>query len=239
MNNIGANVGSANGFVGFEFDDFVTAASVFEVDYNTVANMLTVTNSTTSVSQSISVQTPTVGRLNEYNFSQLGVSITLNSDFDDATNLVHAGAGEEFDVSLAAVASASSYEFQVGSSTNAEDRITVNLPLINLTSLGLSAESVLTTSTAASANTNILDALNVINSARADLGASMNRMESAAANIQVAMENVEIARSALLDVDVAAEITNMTAQQLLMEAGTSMLTSANEQPRILLGLLRG
>ncbi|MFT7433577.1 MAG: flagellin [Alphaproteobacteria bacterium] len=238
LNTAGANVDSTAGIVGFGFQDFVNPASVFEVNYDTTANMLTLTNSATSVSQSISVQSPTVGRLNEYNFGQMGVTLTLNSDFDDLTPIVHAGAGEEFDVAISAVAVAATYEFQVGVSTSSEDRIVVALPLINLAELGLSTDNVLTQGAASIAQSSIEAALDLLNSARSNLGANMNRMEVAASHIQTSMENAEITRSALLDVDVASEITNLTSQQLLIEAGTSMLSSANEQPRVLLGLLR-
>lgn len=239
LNTVGANVDSSAGIVAFEFGDFVDPTSVFTVNYDTTANMLTIANSTTSEFQSIAVQSPTVGRLHEYNFSQLGVTLTLNSDFDDTTDIVHTGAGEEFDVSLSTTASASVYEFQVGSTTAAEDKIVVSLPLINLDTLGLTSENVITIGGAHSAKAAIRSALDVLSANRSNLGASMNRMEVASNNIQVSMENAEVARSGLLDVDVAAEITNMTAQQLLIEAGTSMLASANEQPRTLLGLLRG
>ncbi len=238
LNTVGANIDSASGFVAFDFREFVDPTSVFEVEYDATVNMMTLHNAVTNVYQSISVQAPTTGRLNVYNFSDLGVELTLNSAFDDATDIVHAGVGEEFDVVASAVATASVYEFQVGPTTAAEDRIVVNLPLVNLTALGLGTSDVASSSAAALASTAIDAAISVISEARSGLGASMNRMEIASVNIQNSMENVEAAKSAVLDVDVALEITNMTAQQLLMEAGTSMLTSANEQPRILLGLLR-
>ena len=239
LNSVGANVDSANGFVGFEFQDFVDPTSVFQVDYSSAANILTITNQTTSESQSISVQSPTVGRLNEYNFQQLGVQITLNSDFDDTTDIVHAGAGEEFDVVLGGSVSASNYEFQIGRTTAAEDRVSVNLPVINLSQLGLSTSDVLTVGAAASSTTAIESALNVIATARSNLGASINRMEVASRNIQVSIENTESSRSALLDADIAAEITTVTANQVLLQAGTDMLNRSNQTPSILLDLIRG
>lgn len=239
LNNVGANVDTANGFVGYQFQDFVDPTSIFQIDFDTAASMLTLTNQTTSEVQSISVQTPTVGRLNEYNFQQIGVTLTLNSDFDETTNLVHAGAGEEFDVSLTATVTSSVYEFQVGRTTAAEDRIIVNLPVINLDQMGLTGSNVLTVGAAAAAGTAIGNALNILSTARSNLGANMNRMEVASQNIQISIENIETARSALLDTDISQEITTVTAKQVLMEAGTSMLNRANQTPRILLDLIRG
>jgi flagellin len=239
LNTVGANVDSDDGFVGFQFQDFVDPTSIFQVDFDAAASVMTLTNQTTSVVQSISVQTPTVGRLNEYNFQQVGITLTLNSDFDDATNLVHAGAGEEFDVLLSASVTASVYEFQVGRTTAAEDRVVVNLPVVNLNQMGLTGSNVLTVGDAAAAVTSLKDALNILSSARSNLGASINRMEVASQNIQVSIENTENARSFLLDADVSQEITTVTAKQVLMEAGTSMLNRANQTPRILLDLIRG
>lgn len=239
LNTVGANIDNTSGFVGFEFQDFVDPTSVFQVDYSSSANILTVTNQTTSESQSISVQSPTVGRLNEYNFQQLGVQITLNSDFDDATDITHGGAGEEFDVALGGSVSASNYEFQVGRTTAAEDRVFVNLPVINLNELGLTSSDVLTVGSAASSVTAIENALDVIATARSNLGASINRMEVASRNIQVSIENTESSRSALLDADIAAEITTVTANQVLLQAGTDMLNRSNQTPSILLDLIRG
>lgn len=239
LNTVGANVDNTSGFVGFEFQDFVDPTSVFQVDYSSAANILTITNQTTSESQSISVQSPTVGRLNEYNFQQLGVQITLNSNFDDTTDIVHGGAGEEFDVALGGSVSASNYEFQIGRTTAAEDRVFVNLPVINLNQLGLSTSDVLTVGSAASSVTAIESALDVIATARSNLGASINRMEVASRNIQVSIENTESSRSALLDADIAAEITTVTANQVLLQAGTDMLNRSNQTPSILLDLIRG
>lgn len=239
LNTVGANVDNTSGFVGFEFQDFVDPTSIFQVDYSSAANILTITNQTTSESQSISVQSPTVGRLNEYNFQQLGVQITLNSNFDDTTDIVHGGAGEEFDVALGGSVSASNYEFQIGRTTAAEDRVFVNLPVINLNQLGLSTSDVLTVGSAASSVTAIESALDVIATARSNLGASINRMEVASRNIQVSIENTESSRSALLDADIAAEITTVTANQVLLQAGTDMLNRSNQTPSILLDLIRG
>lgn len=239
LNNLGANVDANDGFVGFQFQDFVDPTSVFQAEFDSAASVMTITNQTTSESQSISVQTPTVGRLNEYNFQQLGLSLTLNSNFDDATDLVHAGAGEEFDVNLSASVTASTYEFQVGRTTAAEDRVFVSLPVINVDQLGLTGADVATQGAAAATVTAIEAALDIVSSARSSLGASINRMEVASRNIQVSIENTESARSALLDADIAAEITNVTANQVLMEAGTDMLNRANQTPRILLDLIRG
>lgn len=239
LNNLGANIDADDGFVGFQFADFVNPASVFQAEFSAVGSVLTITNQTTGEAQTLGVQSPLPGRLNEYTFQQIGVTVTLNSDFDDTTDLIHGGATEEFDVNLAAGVVAASYEFQIGRTTSAEDKVVVNLPVINNTQLGIATLDVLTIGTAETASAAIDNAINIISEARSNLGASINRMEVASQNIQVSIENTESARSSLLDADVAAEITIVTAQQVLLEAGTDMLNRANQTPRILLDLIRG
>ena len=92
--------------------------------------------------------------------------------------------------------------------------------------------------TPATALTNISGAIDTLNTARADIGAAQNRLDYAAANLEVAIENSEAARSTLLDLDLAAEITNFTSKQVLMQSGVAMLAQANQLPQNLLRLLQ-
>ena len=82
-------------------------------------------------------------------------------------------------------------------------------------------------------------ALAQINGARASLGAVQSRFESAVANIQIAAENTTAARSRIMDTDFAAETANMTRAQILQQAGTAMLSQANQLPQQVLSLLKG
>jgi flagellin len=81
-------------------------------------------------------------------------------------------------------------------------------------------------------------ALNQINGARARLGALQSRFENAVANIQIAAENVTAAKSRILDADFAAETAAMTRAQILQQAGTAMLSQANQIPQQVLSLLK-
>ncbi|TFZ08354.1 flagellin N-terminal helical domain-containing protein [Ramlibacter humi] len=81
-------------------------------------------------------------------------------------------------------------------------------------------------------------ALKQVNSARAKLGAIQSRFENAVANIQIASENTTAARSRIMDTDFAAETANMTRAQILQQAGTAMLSQANQLPQQVLSLLR-
>jgi flagellin len=81
-------------------------------------------------------------------------------------------------------------------------------------------------------------ALGQVNGARAKLGAIQSRFENAVANIQIASENTTSARSRIMDTDFAAETANMTRAQILQQAGTAMLSQANQLPQQVLSLLR-
>ena len=81
-------------------------------------------------------------------------------------------------------------------------------------------------------------ALGTIDSERGDLGAVQNRFESTIANLKNISENVSAARSRILDADIAQETSNMTKQNILQQAGVSILAQANQAPQMALSLLR-
>jgi flagellin len=81
-------------------------------------------------------------------------------------------------------------------------------------------------------------ALKQVNTARAKLGAIQSRFENAVSNIQIASENTTAARSRIMDTDFAQETAAMTRAQILQQAGTAMLSQANQLPQQVLSLLR-
>ncbi len=72
---------------------------------------------------------------------------------------------------------------------------------------------------------------------RGELGAVQNRFESTIANLQNISENLSAARSRILDADIAKETSGMTKQNILQQAGVSILSQANQQPQLALSLL--
>ena len=80
-------------------------------------------------------------------------------------------------------------------------------------------------------------AIKQIDSQRADLGAVQNRFENTIANLQNIAENVSAARGRIQDTDFAAETANLTKNQILQQAGTSILAQANQLPQAVLSLL--
>ena len=80
-------------------------------------------------------------------------------------------------------------------------------------------------------------ALEDVSSARAQLGALQNRLESTINNLSTTSENLSASRSRILDADFAAETAQLSRNQIIQQAGVSILAQANQQPQIALALL--
>ena len=83
----------------------------------------------------------------------------------------------------------------------------------------------------------VAQALEQIDTIRGGLGAMQNRFESTIANLNNVAENLSAARSRILDADIAMETSNMTKQNILQQAGVSILAQANQGPQLALSLL--
>lgn len=81
-------------------------------------------------------------------------------------------------------------------------------------------------------------AIESIDKQRAELGAVQNRFENTIGNLQNIGENVSAARGRITDTDFAAETANLSKQQIMQQAGTSILAQANQLPQAVLSLLR-
>ncbi|MBI1363347.1 MAG: flagellin [Proteobacteria bacterium] len=238
LNATTAGLTAAQGFAAYTFDqNKVSNADAFEVSYDSATNLMTVTNTTTGISDSRLVATPAPGFVNEYNFDDIGVKLTLSNAFDDTVTILPAT--ETFDVVANASSGPLNVTFQVGVGTNTNDRITLSLPEINAAALGLGATDLSTKNNADIAAAAIVTAQDQLNLARANIGAYQSRVAFAASNVAVIMENSEAARSTLVDTDVPAEMTNLASNQVLMQAGVAMVAQANQRPEVLLRLLEG
>jgi len=122
------------------------------------------------------------------------------------------------------------FEIQIGTNNNPIlDRIIYNGSRsdASLNALKISAESVGTKQGAQFSLSAIDDALGTINSIRADLGAIQNRLQSGITNLTITDENYSAANSRIRDADMAEEVSEMTKQNILMQAGISVLSQAN------------
>ncbi|WP_319640957.1 flagellin N-terminal helical domain-containing protein [Siccibacter colletis] len=127
---------------------------------------------------------------------------------------------------------------------------TAGLTGITESSTGASANGILatytaatgTTATVATVNTKLLTeidkAISDVDSLRSSLGASQNRFESTVNNLNSTVNNLTAAKSRIEDADYATEVSNMSRAQILQQAGTSVLSQANQVPQTVLSLLR-
>ena len=125
--------------------------------------------------------------------------------------------------------------FQVGA--NSGETISVS-GVGNMGSSSLGVESVDLVNSASAALTAIDTAISTVSSTRSTLGAYQNRFEHAINNINVATENLSASESRIRDTDMADEMTKFTRSQILSQAGTSMMSQANQSSQGVLSLLR-
>lgn len=137
--------------------------------------------------------------------------------------------------------STTNMSFQVGINKSTNDTIKVSLASMGTSNLGgatkVSALSVSTVTKAQSAIAMIDDAIGDISTQRSKLGAVSNRLNVAVSNLGSYRENLSAANSQIRDVDIAQETANMTRNNILMQAGVSVLAQANQMPSIALGLI--
>lgn len=131
-------------------------------------------------------------------------------------------------------------DIQVGTYNDPfKDRISFNASAANasLESLGLTAESVGQKEMAQNSLDVIDRAMVSVNAIRANFGAMQNRLQSTIANLAVADENLSAANSRIRDADIASESAELVRNNILMQAGVSVLGQANQTSNIALKLL--
>lgn len=129
--------------------------------------------------------------------------------------------------------------FQVGSgNVAAEDRISVSTSSGLLSNnLGLSSPKLSSINSAQSALTALDAAVVSVNLVVGEIGAAASRIEFASGNLAMVIENLDASHSTIRDADMAFEMTNLTKDQILLQAGTAMLSQANIIPQSVLSLL--
>jgi len=129
--------------------------------------------------------------------------------------------------------SATVITFQVGLDNTSSDQISVTFGGLSLTSiLNSAAVSGASTSQALAALSVIDTAIQSVSTARSNFGAAMNRLEVSTSNIQTMRLNISSANSRIRDVDVAEETARMSKNQVLSQAGISILSQANQLPQL-------
>ena len=141
--------------------------------------------------------------------------------------------------------------FQVGANTTSNDRIdvaTTNMTtdatitaVAGTDNTGAGRAVIDNTAVGATIDTvidNIDSAIDTVNSERATLGASQNRLDQVIGNLQISVENQSAAKSRITDADFAQETANLSRASILQQAGNAMIAQANQIPSQVLSLLR-
>lgn len=128
--------------------------------------------------------------------------------------------------------------FQIGA--NSGQSLSINLSRsggFGASGLGVAGISVATSEQASAALTAIDGAISAILGERANIGATENRFQSMIRNMANVESNLSGARSRIEDADFAAETANLTRNQIIQQASTTILSQANSSPQIALQLL--
>jgi flagellin len=128
------------------------------------------------------------------------------------------------------------YTFQVGA--NAGQTISVAVPGMGIASLGISAVSIGTVTDARDAVTALDDAISVLNTRRSVIGAVINRLTHAVDNLTNVSQNASESRSRVTDTDYATATSELARSQIIQQAATAILAQANQQPQMVLSLLK-
>lgn len=224
-----------------------TTAETFTVSFtsNAVSNLGTFQIGDGESLQTITfdgVVPPDASTTRSVYFSTFDTTITISNSFGTDSHLTANNTLSAFSSAGTAV----SLTFKVGTgNVTAEDDLTVSVNSVTLSAINAAvagfSSDVLSGSSGAAANTasaNVTLAIDRVATVRAGVGTFQNRLEVASAAIATATENAEAARSTLVDLDVAQEMTVFTSKQVLLQAGVSMLAQAQQLPQSLLRLFQ-
>jgi flagellin len=165
----------------------------------------------------------------------------LNVEYDQLVSEVDRIAdGTEFNGTLLLSGTGSILDFQVGTRNDPNiDRLSFDASKAdaNSAALGVNLTSVADKASAQNSLSAIDSAIVSVSAMRADFGAVQNRLQSTINNLGVSVENMAAANSRIRDVDVAEETAELTMNNVLLNAGSSVLAQANQTSQVALGLL--
>jgi flagellin len=165
---------------------------------------------------------------------------SIDDEFEELSEEIdRISAATEFNDIQLTDGSVTSIDVQVGTGSGANQRISVDLDDLSATTLGVDIAAVdLTTASAASAAiTDIDSAIDSVSGYRASMGASQNRLDSAGSYMSSYVASMEIARSTIMDADIAHETAEIARLKILQAASVAALVQAGKINESLLGLL--
>ena len=165
----------------------------------------------------------------------------IGADADSKAVVVNNGDGT-FTITegKADVPEALSFNLHVGADAAMSNKISVNIETMNAANLGIKGINVSdeTGIAATYAIDAIADALARVSSQRSELGAIQNRLEHSIANLDNVVENTTSAESRIRDTDMAEEMVEYSKNNILAQAGQSMLAQANQSTQGVMSLLQ-
>ncbi|MCM1325787.1 MAG: hypothetical protein NC094_05475 [Bacteroidales bacterium] len=163
------------------------------------------------------------------------LTITGDNGFEMQLDMTDAGTGEYTDVEIE-IMDIGSLRLQVGA--NEGQVLEVSIPAMTARNMGIEKLDVSTAESAKYGIEQVKGAIQFVSRVRGRLGAYQNRLESTVNSLDITNENMTAAYSRIMDVDMADEMIQYTTNQVLTQAGTSMLAQANERPSQVLQLLQ-
>ena len=159
---------------------------------------------------------------------------------DTAVDLTNGNGTFKIQTGSAKVANTLSFSLHVGSDADMTNKIQVDIDSMDSASLGIKGINVKDDSgnAATYAIDAISDAISKVSSQRSSLGAVQNRLEHTINNLDNVVENTTTAESRIRDTDMASEMVNYSKNNILAQAGQSMLAQANQSNKGVLSLLQ-
>ena len=217
----------------------------------------TIGGATVSQSLTLSAMTTVATGTQTLNFSTLGVSINLQGSTANATVVALIGdLTNAVNDTIVTAAGTSSANFQIGANANQTVTLSIDSSLTTavnssaagafgagggFTSLSAAVATFASSSTTANAQgliQSLDDAIADVSMNRSSLGAVQNRLEHTIENLATSAENLTASESRIRDADMAMEMVTFTRNNILSQAGTSILAQANQLPQGVLSLLR-
>ena len=159
-----------------------------------------------------------------------GKSIMIELDEEMYNQNADGGASKTVTLDLTGIGA---YSVQVG--VNEGQLLDMRIPTVSLKTLGIEDVEIGTQEKAREALDVISEGIDKVSMIRARLGAYQNRLEHTASSVDATNENMTAALSRITDLDMADEMVDYTSQQVLVQAGVSMLSQANSQPEMEIG----
>lgn len=188
-----------------------------------------------------------IGRLRELAMQGANGTLTatdrgfLNTEFEAMkTEISRIQESSKFNGKRLLADGLSSIQFQIGLDNTSPDQLVLTFGGFGLTTI-TSSTTVISGSTGISslASLSVIDsALSIVSTERARYGAALNRLDSTMSSIQIMRLNLSAANSRIRDVDVAHETAALARNQVLSQAGVSVLAQANQLPTLALNLLQ-